>query len=118
MKITHRLLTLVCFSCLWLIFGCKNSNAHSNVISVNGVTVKSFYNSENNVELLLITNGDSSFVARPYEKITKIQVNTMALDCGSKCVNSNGVFDYECWKKCIKSGKFQFAVFETKLTVE
>lgn len=89
---------------------CKNA-PKTTVETIEGITIKTFYTLEGNVELVLVTQGDSSFVAKPAGEISKMEYDQMGLSCANGCLQGDGLININCWKKCNKPKKFQIAVF-------
>ena len=107
----YKIIKILFIAMVTLNLACKKG-LKTTVETKDGVTIKTHYTAEGTVEIMLITIGDSSFVAKPPAGTLGGDPVTMALSCTERCIGTYApVIDIECYKKCIKHQKFQIAEF-------
>ena len=93
---------MLCIVC-YLLTGCRHSNCdHTTVETVDGITIKTFYTPENNVELQLISFADSFYVGRPTENVSKAEISGGMWKCVNLCRRPGGPINTDCLKRCLK----------------
>jgi len=84
-------------------YGC---NTDKNKIGVDieereGFKTKTFYNADNNIEVIIITDNDDTLVAVPLQPTDrKKKMGDKEYECLKKCKKADGSYDLDCILLC------------------
>lgn len=92
--------------------GCTRNKANMEVADVDGMKVKTFYNEHDNIEVILITDGNTTLAAQPMVTMARARkMSDEEYKCLKACKNSDGSFDMNCVLKCPVTKQLKMVTF-------
>ena len=106
---SKNILLLLTFLSCSLIYNCNPGNSvKTEVEEHEGITTKTFYDKNSNIEAIIITESDSTLVAIPLTSVArKRKMGDEEYECLKKCKKADGSYDMDCVLLCPVTKQYQ-----------